>query len=144
VEGGDDVEVLLARPVVEERLPGEGLLHRGEVDAPPPVLAGHRDGDGQLEHVEGGAGVAVRGAGEEGQGLVVHVRVETAQAALHVAEGLAHDREQLVAAERLQDHDRERERRAAFTSNDGFSVVAPTRTMSPDSTWARRRPAAPC
>ncbi len=33
---------------------------------------------------------------------------------------------------------RERESSAAFTSKEGFSVVAPIRTMSPFSTWARR------
>ena len=38
---------------------------------------------------------------------------------------------------------RERESSAPLTSNDGFSVVAPMRTMSPDSTWARRASCCP-
>ena len=33
---------------------------------------------------------------------------------------------------------RERERRGEITSKDGFSVVAPMRVMSPDSTWGRK------
>src|SRR5207253_8617821 len=33
---------------------------------------------------------------------------------------------------------RQRERSAEFTSNDGFSVVAPTSTIVPVSTWGRK------
>ena len=32
----------------------------------------------------------------------------------------------------------DRESSAEFTSNDGFSVVAPMSTMSPASTWGRK------
>jgi len=37
----------------------------------------------------------------------------------------------------LRTNTRQRERRGPITSKDGFSVVAPMRTMSPFSTWGR-------
>jgi hypothetical protein len=43
-----------------------------------------------------------------------------------------------LLGERLQHEHLRRESSAAFTSNDGFSVVAPMRTMSPASTRGRK------
>ena len=74
VERADDVVVLLAGPVVQERLAREGLLHGREVHAPRPVFLRGRVGHRHLQDVERGARVAVRRGGQEAERIVVDLR----------------------------------------------------------------------
>ena len=70
VQRADDVEVLLAALVVEERLARERVLHGGQVHAVRALGVRRRVGDRHLEHVERRARVAVGRRGQEGERVV--------------------------------------------------------------------------
>ena len=130
--------MLLARAVVEQRLAREGLAHRGEVDVPRRAL-----GRGSAAVTASSSTLsAVRASPSEASARKASAssstsRVERAEAALAVGERpAAAPSSSCSAASGFSTTTRERESSAAFTSNDGFSVVAPISTMSPDSTCA--------
>ena len=126
VERADDVEVLLARAVVEEGLAREGLLHGREVDAAAALRGERGGGDRQLEDVQGGARVAVRGPRQEDDGLVVHLGRQRAEAALGVAEGVAQHLGEL------------RLRRGASGPPPASARAAPSSPRTRGSRWWRR------
>ena len=104
MERGDEVVVLLARLVVEQRFLLRRLPDRRVGDPGRPGAPRHH-GDGQLQHVERGAGVAVGQASDQAERVVVGLGPERGQAALSVGERAAHDPEQIVLGEPVQDVD---------------------------------------
>ena len=101
VEGGDEVEVLLPRLVVEQDLPLRHPRDRRGVDL--AVAAGGLGG-GHLEQVQGGAGVARGELGEAGERLVVDLDPQRAETQLAVVQGPAQQRHDVGLGERLQHH----------------------------------------
>jgi len=65
------------------------------------------------------------------------LRMELGEPPLAVRERPPHDRQQVVLLEPAQNVDAAAREQREFTSKDGFSVVAPTRTIVPFSTWGR-------
>ena len=104
MQRADDVVVLLSGAIVEERLARERLAHRLQIHLPAAVL-GWRGHHRHLEDIQGGAGVTVRGLGEEFERIVRHVRAGGAEAALRVGEGPPKHVDELGGPERFQDHD---------------------------------------
>ena len=147
VQRRDDVEVLLAGLVVEQRLARERLPHGGRVDP----RASRSPSGGAVVTASSSTLSAVRAspseaAGEERERVLVHLGAEAAEPALADRPSACRSTRSELLAPRAASAPRRASATssAAFTSNEGFSVVAPISTMSPDSTWARARPAAPC
>ncbi len=104
MERADQVVVLLAGLVVEERLALRGLVdQRGGQGADPGGR--RRERGGHLEDVQGGPGVAVGQPRDGGEDRVVGLDVERAQAALGVGQRPAEDRGHLRLGQPLEDVD---------------------------------------
>ena len=110
VEGRDEVVVLLTRLVVEEGLLLDGLAD--PFDGDPAAL----ELDGQLENVEGAACVAVREAGDEGQGVGIRRDLPGAEPVRDVVEGALEDAHDVGFGQRTKDIDpaAREERRTGF------------------------------
>ena len=147
VQRADEVEVLLARAVVEQRLARERLAHGREVHRRGrPRAVGLGRGHGQLEHVQRGARVAVGGGGQEVERVLRDGRPSSAP------------RPRSASAERAPQHDAQLgARRAASAPRRGSARAAPRSPRRRGSRWWRRsgprrptrraraaRPAAPC
>ena len=102
VERRDQVVVLLAALVVEERALLGRLADRGLRDDAPAARVRRRQHDRELEDVERRARVAVGEARDEPERLVADGRPEAGEAALAVGEGAAQERQQLGLAEGVQ------------------------------------------
>jgi hypothetical protein len=104
VEGADQVVVLLAALVVEERLALGGVPDEGGREPAPPVGGrGQRGGD--LQDVERRPRVAVGEPGDQGQRVVLGVDRLRPEPPLAVGERPAEDHADLVLAEALEDVD---------------------------------------
>ena len=139
VQRADDVEVLLARAVVEQRLAREGLPHGLQVHgARRPSASGAAVVTAISRTLSAVRASPSEAGGQEVEGVVGRPRRRSgAEAALARRRGPAAARRRAAARPSgFSTTTRQRERSAAFTSNDGFSVVAPMSTTSPDSTCA--------
>jgi hypothetical protein len=139
VQRRDDVEVLLAALVVEQRALLEQLGDEPGVD--DGDAASRRVAADELERIEGDPGVA---AGIAGDAIARYASV-TACGGVSRPRPRSASRQArcrisaiAVSSSGCSTKTFERDKRAAFTSNDGFSVVAPTRTRSPASTRGRK------
>ena len=133
----DDVVVLFAGLVVAKDAPIERVASVSPSSPPPPEDPRRRREDDLLEKVQRDAGVAVREHRESPQRVRLGVDTRGAEAPFLVRDGPREDDDDVVRRQGLEDVDLERESSAALTSNDGFSVVAPTRTIVPASTCGR-------
>ncbi len=100
----DQVVVLLARLVVEQRATLRRLADRVGRHAPAPAREG-RQHHGQLEHVQRDPRVAVRHAGDRAERLGGRLRMELGEPPLAVRERPPHDRQQVVLLEPAQNVD---------------------------------------
>src|SRR5262249_11519540 len=101
VKRGDDVVVLLARLVVEERALLNRLLDAGDVDAPDAVLAG-RGRHAQLQQVQRHAGVAVRVQRDGLDRVLVDGDLLVAEPAIAVGQGAPQNGRDFVDLEAAQ------------------------------------------
>ena len=104
-EGGDGVVVLVARLVVQKGALLEGLFQGGEGDSAGALCVRLRGRDGELQAVEGDAGVAVRHGDEVAHGLGRQLRAQLAEAAVGVRQGALDDDAELVVLELSQGED---------------------------------------
>ena len=111
VEGGDQVVVLFARLVVEQRPPLDRLPQECLVD-PGDAVHRWRRGRGELEQVQGDAPVPVRVPRHALDGLVGDADGQSAEPARLIGERPPEDGDRVVLGERLEDEDlRPREQR---------------------------------
>src|SRR5207248_115964 len=112
VERGDDVVVLLAGLVVQERAPLDERGQAGGIQPPRSVRGGGGRGDGLLEQIERDARVAVGIDRERRQRVVVGRNVARSEAAPGVFQRAPEDRRDVGRVERQQHVDlRSREQR---------------------------------
>ena len=88
--------MLVSRLVVQEGALLEGLFEGGEGDSSRAVGVRLRGGDGQLQAVEGDAGIAIRHGYEVAHGLGRQLRSQGPQASVGVAQCALRDEAQLV------------------------------------------------
>ena len=96
------------------------------------------DTKGHLQGVQGHPRIPTAEVGQVRQDRLVHLEAESPQTPLPVRQRRAAGPREVHRRERLEAEDLKRESRAEFTSNYGFSVVAPMSTMMPSSTAGSR------
>ena len=134
-----EVVMLLAPLVVGEPGAAEGLDERLAVDVPTPVRVRLRRQDRRFQRRQGDAGIARRRRSPGGRGPR---RRRSGRSAARPRSGSARARRRIAprsaSVRGCRVRTRARDSKAALTSKEGFSVVAPIRVTVPSSTAGRR------
>ena len=127
----------IALGVVDDRLLLNALFRGRQVDDDIARGGGGGGEGGDLDRVQGLAGVTVGGDGEVTEGFRRGVDGDAAQAAVGVGEGTVHKVDKILGSQRLQLEDLRARDQGELTKKNGFSVVAPMNRMTPFSTSGR-------